>query len=78
MEELEELWLELLEVELLEPLLAMPWKTLCLVKKFQFDIIETIHSGGKGKGKGKGGKSGESFFGGKGKGKGGKGKRRSL
>ena len=32
LEELEELWLELLEVELLEPLPAMPWKILCLVK----------------------------------------------
>merc|ERR1712037_656036 len=33
LEELEELWLELLVVELLEPLLAMPWKTLCLEAK---------------------------------------------
>ena len=41
MEELEELWLELLEVELPALQLAMPWKTLCLVKRnFSFNIIE--------------------------------------
>merc|ERR1711990_574794 len=33
LEESEELWLELLEVELLELLPAMPWKTLCLEAK---------------------------------------------
>merc|ERR1712037_930284 len=33
LEELEELWLELLEVELLGPLPAMPWKTLFLGAK---------------------------------------------
>ena len=43
MEELEELWLELLEVELQALLPAMPWKTLCLVKRnFTFDIIKVI------------------------------------